>query len=99
MLNIVTGKANQPQAVLIRGIKEFDPETGKILANYNGPGKAGKVLGINKLLYGMSVLQNGQFEILNKNSLVAVGKIKTDTRVGINYAEDEWRNKPWRFIL
>jgi len=99
MLNIVTGKVNQPQAVLIRGIKEFDVETGKILANYNGPGKTGKILGIDKLFYGMSVSQNERLEILDENLPTAARQIKTAQRVGIDYAGDEWKNKPWRFIL
>ena len=99
MLNIVSGKVNQPQAVLIRGIKEFDVETGKILANYNGPGKTGKVLGVDKLFYGMSILQNEQFGILNENFPTARSKIKMAPRVGIDYAGDEWKNTQWRFIL
>ncbi len=99
MLNIVTGKINQPQAVLIRGIKEFDVTTGKVFANYNGPGKTGKVLGINKSLYGTPVLQDNRIKILSHNFQGSTDKIKTAPRVGIDYAEDEWKNKPWRFIL
>ena len=99
MLNIVTGKNNQPQAVLIRGIKEFDPATGKVFANHNGPGRTGKVLGINKSFYGISVLENKRLEIVDNNFQVVTGKIKTAPRVGIDYAGDEWKNKPWRFIL
>ena len=26
-------------------------------------------------------------------------KIRTDKRVGIDYAGEEWASKPWRFIL
>jgi 3-methyladenine DNA glycosylase Mpg len=29
----------------------------------------------------------------------ATGGITTQTRIGIDYAAEEWRNKPWRFIL
>ena len=41
MLNIVTGKQGQPQAILIRGLTGFD-----------GPGKVTRALGIDKSFYG-----------------------------------------------
>ena len=84
---------------MIRGIKEFNPQTGKILANYNGPGKTGKVLGIEKSFYNISVLQNEQLKILDKSFPITNSQIKTAPRVGIEYAGNEWKNKPWRFVL
>ena len=99
MLNIVTGKNNQPQAVLIRGIKEIDDETGNFLQDFNGPGKVGKILGINKDFYGMTVYGNNFLEILNNNIPDLQSEIKISTRVGIDYATEIWKNKPWRFIL
>ena len=49
MLNIVSGKKDSPEAVLIRGIAEISEENGKLLNTYNGPGKTGKILRINKI--------------------------------------------------
>lgn len=85
MLNVVTGKENQPQAVLIRGIE-----------GYSGPGKLTKALGINGSFYG---------KLLNPNTGIWIEesgykpKLQISTRVGIEYAGDIWKNKPWRFIL
>lgn len=85
LLNIVTGRENQPQAVLIRGIY-----------NYNGPGKLTKALNINSELYGKSLkTENGLW--IENNMLTS--DIITSTRIGIDYAGEVWKNKPWRFIL
>jgi len=98
MLNIVTGKKDEPQALLIRGIKEFDKKTKKIIYDYNGPGKVGKVLGVNDAYYGMSVFNNDNFRIYDVNYFETENRIETAPRVGIDYAR-MWKNKPWRFIL
>lgn len=85
MLNIVTGKIDQPQAVLIRGIEGF-----------NGPGKLTKRLGIdgsfNKKPLGLNT------GIWIEESGVKPKTI-TSPRVGIDYAGEIWKNKPWRFTL
>ncbi len=99
MLNIVTGKTNYPQAVLIRGIKEVDFETFSLLQKFDGPGKVGKVLGIQKEFYGLPVQGNAFLEILDIHLSEIPLEIKTASRVGIDYAGEVWKNKPWRFIL
>ncbi|MCK5169218.1 MAG: DNA-3-methyladenine glycosylase [Bacteroidales bacterium] len=87
MLNIVTAKKNTPQAVLIRGIKGFD-----------GPGKLTKNLFIDKSFYGEDLVMSDRLWIENglKSSDI---KFKTTPRIGIDYAGDIYRNKPWRFVL
>ncbi len=99
MLNIVTGKVNQPQAVLIRGIQEISFNTWKIFKDYGGPGKVGKVLGVGKEFYGMPVCNNSFFEILDFDFPKTHNKIKVSPRIGIEYAGEVWKNKPWRFSL
>lgn len=86
MFNIVTGISNIPQAILIRGIK-----------NCNGPGRVGKLLGINKSFYGENLCSSSRIWIekpIIENDTV----ITTKPRIGIDYADKIWRNKQWRYI-
>jgi DNA-3-methyladenine glycosylase len=85
MLNIVTGKENEPQAVLIRGIE-----------GYNGPGKLTKVLGIDKSFYGEDLTISDRIWI--EDSGVSP-EFKTCPRIGINYAGDYWKNVAWRYFI
>lgn len=85
MLNIVTEKENNPQAVLIRG-----------LDSVNGPGRLTKVLQIDKTFNNLYVPTSELFWI-EDNSLKI--KIIKSTRIGIDYAGDYWKNKTWRFLL
>jgi len=84
-LNIVTGKINDPQAVLIRGIEKF-----------NGPGKITKALEIDGTLNGKKLLQKNGLWIENT---VLKPEIIITTRVGVDYAGEEWKMKPWRYIF
>lgn len=83
MLNIVTAPKGEPQAVLIRGVTQF-----------SGPGR---------LTRGMQITRewNKQSVCYNNTLWVAAGPTVTDyitgPRVGINYASEPWRSKPWRY--
>jgi len=85
MLNFVTGKENHPQAILIRALE-----------NINGPGRVGKALHLDKSFYGEDLSTSNRMWV--EDNLQDVG-YTTTPRVGINYASEEWRNKPWRFVL
>jgi len=85
MLNFVTGEINSPQAVLIRG-----------LDNIKGPGRISQILQIDKSFYAESLINSNRIWIENNNTPI---KYSTDTRVGIDYAGDIWKNKKWRFIM
>ena len=85
MLNVVTGKINEPHAVLIRGIE-----------GYNGPGKLTKALHIDGSYNGK--LLNQATGIWIEESGIKP-ELKTATRIGVDYAGEIWKNKPWRFIL
>ena len=56
MLNIVTGEKDNPQAILIRGIKGF-----------SGPGKVSRELGINKSYYGLDITTSSRIWIEEKD--------------------------------
>ena len=84
LLNIVTGDAEDPQAVLIRACVEA-----------NGPGKLTKALQITGDLNRGSVLgEELWMEDDGFDCCVTTGK-----RVGIGYATKEDQDKLWRFIL
>lgn len=85
MLNFVTGKEGEPQAVLVRGVE-----------NCIGPGRLGKFLELDKSFYGED-LENSKRIWLEESQVV--GKIRATPRIGINYAGEFWKNIPWRFIL
>lgn len=84
MLNVVTGEKEHPEAVLIRGIKDFP-----------GPGKLTKALSINRTLNGVSFTDSDMLWIEDEGN--SPGFLMAP-RVGIDYASEEDRNRPWRFI-
>lgn len=85
LLNIVTGKKDFPEAVLIRGIE-----------GYNGPGKLTKALSIDRSLNCLDLTQSDELWIEDDNM---TGTYMTTPRIGIDYACDYYREIHWRFIL
>ena len=85
MLNFVTGKENEPQAVLIRGIE-----------NCSGPGRLGKYLQLDKSFYGEDLDLSERIWLEDSSH---DGKILATPRIGIDYAGEIWKNKLWRFVL
>lgn len=85
LLNIVTGPADNPEAVLIRGVE------GVI-----GPGRVGKLIGLDRSFYGEDLETSERLWIEDGEK---EGKIVTSPRIGIDYAGEIWKNKPWRFEL
>ncbi|ROI10742.1 DNA-3-methyladenine glycosylase [Chryseobacterium sp. H3056] len=85
LLNIVTGNEDTPEAVLIRGLEAV-----------NGPGRIGNFLELDKSFYGED-LETSERMWLEDSDLE--GEIISGPRVGVDYAGEEWRLRPWRFIL
>ena len=85
MLNIVTAGNNIPQAVLIRGIE-----------GYYGPGKLTKSLGIDRSFYGEDLVLSERIWVEDSGLLQSV---KNGPRIGIDYAGEYWKSKPWRYFL
>ena len=106
LFNIVTGKNDTAQAVLIRAIQ---PTIGideilkrrkkdKIDKNLsNGPGKVCQALGITKEHYGLELTRD---KIWLSTSAIKINKeqITASPRIGIDYAEED-KHLPWRFVL
>lgn len=87
LLNIVTGPKDHSQAVLIRGIEAC-----------SGPGRVGKRLQIDRSFNGEDLSKSDRIWIEDNEEEGRVdGEIRTSPRVGIDYAGDIWKNKPWRF--
>ncbi len=85
MLNVVTGAENVPQAVLIRGV-----------GNYNGPGKLTRALSIDRSFYGEDLTTSGRLWIEDSGVLPV---IKTSPRIGVEYSGEIWKSKLWRFYI
>lgn len=85
LMNVITGEKEQPQGVLIRACE----------GKYNGPAKLTKYLEIDKSMNGLSITDNSEIWIEDDGYRP---EIRTDKRVGIDYAGQEWINKQWRFI-
>lgn len=85
MLNIVTGEENNPQAVLIRGVED-----------YQGPGKLTKSLGIDKSFYGEDLVYSERIWIEDNGLDFAV---KNGPRIGVDYAGEYWKSRPWRYYI
>ena len=85
MLNVVTGTIDHPQAVLIRGIDKI-----------KGSGKVGRELKMDKSYYGENLNDSNRIWIENAPD---VQDFISAPRIGIDYAGDFWKEKPWRFLL
>ena len=83
MLNFVTGEKDHPQAVLIRGI-----------SNFNGPGKLTKHLQLDKSFYGEDLSVSDRIWI---EDAPIISGFSTSPRIGIDYAGEKWKNMLWRF--
>lgn len=85
LFNVVTGPEDFPQAVLIRGV-----------TGYNGPGKLTKAMGIGKELNGEDMVASHRLWLEDDGARPIY---IADRRVGIDYATEEYRNIPWRYMV
>lgn len=91
MLNIVTGRAEDPQAVLLRaaeGLDGFD-------ADMSGPGKLTRSLGITRALNGVD-LCGGRLHVMPRDA-GDVPEVGISARIGVEYAK-QWRAAELRFF-
>ena len=85
MLNFITGRDNEPEGVLIRGV-----------VGANGPGRATKAMQVDKSLYGESVLTRDRIWLEDDGKSYTFTCHK---RIGIGYASQEDQDRLWRFVL
>ena len=84
MLNAITGSEGDPQGVLIRACEGFP-----------GPGRLTKQLQLDKTLNGSSFVESGALWFEDDGFRPP---LRTDRRVGIEYAAPADRERRWRFI-
>ncbi|HWW75694.1 MAG TPA: DNA-3-methyladenine glycosylase [Pyrinomonadaceae bacterium] len=103
-LNVVTGLAGQPHAVLLRAV---EPEEGIELMRErrpvskereltSGPGKLCRALGIDGGYNGEDLTRGRRIWIEETGASFADEEIAAGPRVGIDYAGED-ALKPWRF--
>lgn len=96
MLNIVTGRAGYPAAVLIRAVEAKDLE--KRLPT-NGPARLTKFLKIDKSFNSLPIyIKKYGLWIASRSEKLFPSQIIKTTRVGVDYAQ-EYKNKKWRFYI
>ncbi len=88
MLNLVTGPANYPAAILIRGVEGI-----------SGPGRLTKQLNIGRNLNGAPAMPASGLHVEDHGIKVSRKMIIVGPRVGVNYAGPVWSAKPWRFRI
>ncbi len=88
MVNLVTGPAGYPAAVLIRGVEGI-----------SGPGRLTKQLAIGRQLNGVAATRASGLWIEDDGFVVPAGALRTGPRIGVDYAGAEWAGKPWRFWM
>jgi len=84
MLNVVSGRENDPQAVLICGLDSI-----------KGSGRVGKELQMDKSFYGEDLTTSKRIWI---EVAPECQNFFTSTRMGVDYA-GEWKDKLWRFEI
>jgi DNA-3-methyladenine glycosylase len=85
MLNIVTGKSDQPEAILIRGLNGL-----------SGPGVLTRHLQIDGSYYGENLCNSKRIWIEDFGVKPA---FYNTPRIGIKYAGEPWVSIPWRFVM
>lgn len=85
MMNVVTGEADVPQAVLIRG-----------LTDVNGPGRLTRRLALDGTFNGEDLQTSDRIWIADNAESV---EYSTHPRVGISYAGTYWESRPWRYVM
>jgi DNA-3-methyladenine glycosylase len=101
-LNLVTGRAGEPHAVLLRALEPIDgldlmsarrsiaPDRVELT---NGPGKLAQALGVDRSHNGLDLCEGDLF-LADAPRLAA----RRSPRVGVEYA-GEWADRPWRFFV
>jgi DNA-3-methyladenine glycosylase len=85
LLNIVTGRKDEPQAILIRCVEGID-----------GPGKLGKKLQLDKSFYGEDLASSNRLWIEDDGILY---NYTTHPRINVEYSGEIWKNKLYRYNI
>ena len=104
MLNLVTETKGRPCAVLVRailplaGVQEMEARrTSNGTQLSNGPAKLCQALSIDKSLNGWDLTCGKELWVEDYKKIPAESIIAIP-RIGVDYAKDEHRDAPWRFL-
>lgn len=106
LLNVVTERTGQPAAVLIRALEPLEGlariavlRTGRPRREWtSGPARLTRALAIDGALNGVDLTIAGPL-VIETGLPLPEAAIRTGPRVGIAYAPEPWRSRPWRFWL
>ena len=104
MLNIVTGKKEEPAAVLIRGvlltnINLSTSDVDRVDRLVSGPGRLTKALRIDKKLNTKKLGKKSGLWVEDRGVKVGKKEIINTSRIGVAYAGPIWSKKRYRFLL
>jgi len=88
MLNFVTGGREHPAAILVRGI-----------SGIHGPGRVTKALAVDRALNAEALLPENGLWVEHSGVVASAQAYDRLPRVGIDYAGEQWRDAPLRYVL
>ncbi len=105
MMNVVTGRDGQPNAVLLRALEPSggldlmsQRRPGRKLGEWtNGPAKLTQALSIDRLLNGLALYPPGGSIWIEDGAALSLQEIRRGPRVGLGKTPEPWFSKPWRF--
>ena len=107
MFNIVTEREGFAAAILVRALEPVEGidrmerhRPGRALSQLcSGPAKLAQALRIDKALNGVDLCARGADLWLEAGGPLASKHIGRGPRVGVDFAPEAWRAKPWRFFV
>ena len=88
MLNLVTGPADYPAAVLIRAVEGI-----------SGPGRLTKQLGIDRRFNAAPATVATGLHLEDRGLRFGDHEVAATPRIGVNYAGPDWSKRPYRFVV
>lgn len=88
MLNLVTGPVDYPAAILIRGLDVV-----------SGPGRLTKQLGIDRRFNSKPAASFTGMWLEDRGVRIDEAQVQATPRIGIDYAGEDWANRPYRFVV
>ena len=105
MMNVVTGRKGQANAVLLRALEPVEGE--ELLAAHrpgrprmewtNGPAKLAQALAIDKMLNGAHLFRPDSVLWIEDTPLLASEAISVGPRIGLGQTPEPWFSMPWRY--
>jgi DNA-3-methyladenine glycosylase len=107
MFNIVTGKSDEANAVLIRALEPTEGfeamehnRPGRAKRDWtNGPAKLASALAIDRSMNGIDLCHPGSRVWVEDAGAVDGNRICVGPRIGLGNTPEPWRSMPWRFWL